>query len=167
VSRYLGSAGLTSIFDLLGPPDLGEELPVGEHLPRPLGKCFEQCHLPRRQAQEFAVEPEFARHAVEHEAADAEAGGGPGRRPCAPQHRPHAREQLAHAKRLGQVVVCSGVECFDLLILFGAGRQHEHGHLAGAAQPCYERYAVLVGQAQVHDQEIGGHRGYLALCCRH
>ena len=73
--------------------------------------------------------------------------------PRAAQMRPHARQQLAGAERLDEVVVGAGVERLDLVLLAGAGRQHEDGHVRPGAQVADQVDAVAVRQAEVeHDQ---------------
>ena len=69
--------------------------------------------------------------------------------------RAHARQQLADAERLGQVVVGAGVERRDLVVLAAARRQHDDRHRRPLAQVADEVDAVAVGQSEVEQHQVG------------
>jgi hypothetical protein len=76
------------------------------------------------------------------------------------QGHTHARHQLGHAKRLGEIVVCAGLERRDLVALLPARREHDDRHLAPLAQLLGHLQAVDVGQPQIqqHDRRLAaGH----------
>ena len=84
--------------------------------------------------------------------------GVPGTR-GSPARGTHARQQFADAERLGQVVVCPGVERRDLVGLPRSRRQHDDRRLRPTAEVADELDAVAVGQAQVEDHQFGPARG--------
>jgi hypothetical protein len=73
----------------------------------------------------------------------------------APQQRPHSREQLGEAKRLGDVVVRTGVEPDDEVDLVRAGRQDQHrrGQALVPDRPG-DVEAVHVRQPEVQHDEV-------------
>ena len=86
----------------------------------------QQAVFDRRDVQLGAGALDGAPGQVDAVVAEFDAGGvrvGPGGVPS--QMGAHARQQLAHAERLDQVVVGAGVEGFDLVAFVGACRQHE------------------------------------------
>jgi len=44
----------------------------------------------------------------------------------AAQRHPYPRQQLADAERFGEVIIGAGVQRVDLVLLVGAGRQHDN-----------------------------------------
>ncbi len=79
--------------------------------------------------------------------------------PCtarAPQQRAHACQQLAHAERLGDVVIGPALEAQHAVGLFGACGQHQDGRLsirAVTADRLTQRDAVEPRQHEIeHDQ---------------
>ena len=78
------------------------------------------------------------------------------RQQVAAEHRLHARHELAHAERLGQVIVGAGLEPEHLVRLLTARRQHQDRRvLVGrlAADRAADADAVEPGQHDVeHDQ---------------
>ena len=77
------------------------------------------------------------------------------------QRHAHARQQLAGAEGLGQVVVGAGVERGDLVALLAARRQHDDRHVRPLAQAPDHLQAVDVGQAEIEDDDVGLARGHL------
>jgi hypothetical protein len=75
--------------------------------------------------------------------------------PGPPQQRLHPDQQLLEGERLDQVVVGAGLEPGHPLGDLAAGGQHEHGHLAGLAQPPAHLEAVDAGQEHVEDDQVG------------
>ena len=88
-----------------------------------------------------------------------DAGRRPGRVPllarvaprAVPQRDAHAREQLAHRERLGDVVVGAGVERADLVLVLAARGEHHDRHLrstrAAGAPPRSRRGPAARGRA--------------------
>ena len=66
-----------------------------------------------------------------------------------------ARQELADAEGLGQVVVGARVERLDLFLLVAACGQDDDRPRIPLAQPCRHFHAVDVGQAQIEDDQIG------------
>ena len=78
------------------------------------------------------------------------------RRPLGPaQDRPDARDELARAERLGQVVVGAELEPEQLVELVVAGREHHDRDRRVAAQLAGDVEAVEAGQAEVEDDQVG------------
>src|SRR5205085_4039010 len=71
------------------------------------------------------------------------------------QRDAHPGKQLAHAERLGDVVVRAGVERLDLRLLLMARREHHDRHRRPLADSADELAAVVVGQREVDDGEVG------------
>ena len=79
---------------------------------------------------------------------------------CAPALRmskrdAHARQQLVHAERLGQIVVRAGVERRDLVFLAAARGDHDDGDAAPLAKAARDIDAVAVGKAEVEQDHVG------------
>ena len=73
----------------------------------------------------------------------------------APQRRLHARAELAHRERLGDVVVGAELEPEDLVDLLGLGGEHDDRHgLALGAQAPADLQAVHARQHHVQHDEI-------------
>ena len=92
-------------------------------------------------------------------------GGGA----AAAQQRPHARDELAHAERLGQVIVGAALEAVDLVGLLAARRQHQDRHVLQVrlAPDCAAHGdAVEPGQHHVEDDQIERLRPRLAAALR-
>ena len=71
--------------------------------------------------------------------------------------RRHARDQLLHGERLGQIVIRSHVEAEQLVALLDARRQHQDRDLLRVVvlpELAGDREAVDVGQVQVEDHEV-------------
>ena len=67
----------------------------------------------------------------------------------------HAREQLADAEGLGQVIVCACVQRSDLVLLVLADREDNDRDLGPLAQLPGDRNPVRVRQADVENDQIG------------
>ena len=76
------------------------------------------------------------------------------RRPA--QQRLDARLQLAHAERLGEVVVAADLQSDDLVELGVAGRQEQHRNARLRAQAAADLVAVDAGQHDVEHHQIEG-----------
>ena len=78
------------------------------------------------------------------------------RHPGAPQRRLHARAELAHRERLGDVVVGAQLEPEDLVDLLGLGGEHDDRDRGAGAQPAAHLEAVHLGQHHVQHDEVEG-----------
>src|SRR5512138_3704163 len=67
----------------------------------------------------------------------------------AAQHGFDARHQLAHAERLGDVVVRADLEPDHTVNLFAAGGDHDDRHAAGLAQLAADVQSIYLGDHQV------------------
>ncbi len=75
----------------------------------------------------------------------------------APHLRPHARQQLLHVERLGDIVVGAGVHAGHLVAPAVARGEDDHRHLALGAAPLLEHAdAVHLRQADVEDDDVVG-----------
>src|SRR5919197_3920397 len=72
----------------------------------------------------------------------------------AAQHRADAREQLARAEGLGDVVVGAELEAHHAIGLFLAPGEHHHGDLGLVAHAPRDRHAVLAAQAEVEHHQV-------------
>ena len=91
--------------------------------------------------------------------------------PLAAQHSLDAGHQLAHAERLGHVVVRPDLQTDDLVDLVCFGRQHQDRHVHLLAQHAAHLDPVHAGEHQVQDQQIGllaagGSNAFLAVADR-
>ena len=139
-------------------PDLFEQDVPRQHAAAMLQQILEQQEFLRRQRDFPAVERDDVPLGVDDDRA---VGERPARRRVVPlraaEQRPHARDQLVRAERLGEVVVGAHLEADDALGFLGAGGQHDdrdrRGVLVGAQQPA-DLEAVDVRQHQVEHDEI-------------
>ena len=97
-----------------------------------------------------------AAHEIDREIAD------PEDRPLAmhlqlmAQRRPHAREQLVHAERLGDVIVGAEIERLDLAGLVAAARQDDdRDALVARSDRPQQLEPVDIGQAEIENDEVG------------
>ena len=103
--------------------------------------------------------PHAASTRVDAEVTDLEGAGDGRRRPelggtvDPPQQRADPRDELAHAERLGQVVVRADAQPDQDVGLVVASRQHQHRHRAHRLDPAAHLVPVEPGQHHVeHDQ---------------
>ena len=76
---------------------------------------------------------------------------------AAPQHGPHAGDQLAQAERLGHVVAGAELEAEHDVDLGVACRHHDDRHRLEAPHLLADLDPRLVGQHHVEEDEIGVH----------
>jgi phosphoribosylaminoimidazole (AIR) synthetase len=69
-----------------------------------------------------------------------------------------AGEQLVGIEGLGKIVVGSGVEAGDAVVLLHTRGQHDDGKVLSAAQLLEQGEAVKDGQHDVENREIVGYR---------
>ena len=67
---------------------------------------------------------------------------------------PHARQQLADAERLGQVIVGAGIESLDLVPLAPARGEHDDRRGRPRADAAGDLDAVQVRKAQVQEDDV-------------
>ena len=73
-----------------------------------------------------------------------------------PQCRAHAREQLFHAERLGDVIVGAEIERLDLGNFVAAARQHHDRNILAPLTNLAEQLEPLhVGKAEIENDEVG------------
>ena len=82
-------------------------------------------------------------------------GRAAGARGAVAQRHAEPRHQLAHAERLHQVVVGTGVERGDLVLLARARRQDEDRDLRPLAQAPDDLRTVEVRQPEIEDHDVG------------
>ena len=73
---------------------------------------------------------------------------------AASQHGPDARDQLAAAERLGQVIVGAHLQSDHPVHLVALGGEHDDRDVRLGAQAPAQRQAVLAGQHQVEQDEV-------------
>ena len=140
---------------VLGPPHRLEQLALRDELARVVDQHLDHVPLGRRQLHLLAVAMDALGDEVDGEVrrGDARLFGRRGR--DAAERGPQAREELAHAERLGDVVVGTGVERGDLVALRLARREDDDGHVGPAAEAGDHVEAGDVGEAEVEDDEVG------------
>jgi hypothetical protein len=116
----------------------------------------EQIELLRRQHDLLRAPREPAGAAVEKQLADADRPWAEGRRVRSPQHRAHARGELARRKRLRDVVVGSELEPDDPIGLLDARGEEDHRQLGPAPNPPAELEPVGPREHDVEDDEARG-----------
>ena len=73
----------------------------------------------------------------------------------APEHGPHARQELGHAEGLGDVVLGAELEAHHLVHLRAARGEHRDRHFVALAAQCAEHLeAVQPREHHVEDDEI-------------
>jgi hypothetical protein len=71
-----------------------------------------------------------------------------------PQRRPHARQQLHRTERLGQVVIRSGIQAGNLVLLGLARGQHDDRDCGELTDPPADITAVHTRHHDVKQQQI-------------
>ena len=72
------------------------------------------------------------------------------------QRRPHAREQLIHAERLGDVIVGAEIERLDLAdLVAAAGQHHDRNRLVARSHHPQQFEALHIGQSEIENDQIG------------
>lgn len=74
---------------------------------------------------------------------------------AAPQHGPHACDELARPERLHEVIVGAHLEPDDAIDLLAFGRQHQDRHVVPGANAPADRQPVLAWQHQVENDQVG------------
>ena len=139
-------------------PGLLEQLLAAEH---GAGVCHERCQkleLARGELDLLALVGGAVAGLVQMDAGDVEHAGAVLHGVCllgsAAQQRVDARQKLADAKGLGEVVVAAELEADDLVELRVAGGEEEHGHVARAADAPTDLVAVDAGEHDVEDDQV-------------
>ena len=94
-------------------------------MPRAAQQHFQHLKFPARQPEAARGRGQLTGRPIERDVAQPQAGIG--LRGVGARHRAHARQQLAHGKRLGQIVVCAAVQPLHLVVDLGLGGQQQHG----------------------------------------
>jgi hypothetical protein len=69
------------------------------------------------------------------------------------QDRPYARNEFADIKRFGKIVICSGFQTGNAVLLVTARREHDDGDFGHGPQFPKQQAAIATGQHHVqHDQ---------------
>jgi len=83
------------------------------------------------------------------------AAAGRRQRARAPQDALDAREQLARAERLRQVVVGAHLQADDAVDFLGARGEHDDRQARAGAQVAAQREAAVAGQHEVEHHDVG------------
>src|SRR5581483_8557696 len=77
----------------------------------------------------------------------------------APQHRPHAHQQLRHDERLHDVVVAADIEAAEDVFDAGGAGEEEEGHFPGRPDaPGHGDPADPVAEMDVEESDVGQER---------
>ena len=140
-------------------PHLAHQLVAPPHSAGLGGEGQEQVELERRQVHLAPPCRDPARPAVDRQVTDGEHRGllrGELARPVdATQQGADAGDDLAHAERLGHVVVGADPEADEQVGLVGTRREHEHRHRPLRLDPPADLEPVEAGQHEVEDDEVG------------
>ena len=123
-------------------PDPLQQLPAAEHLAGMADQQMQQLELLAGGVHHLAVPPHLARRGIDGRSAALQRRPG---RAGAAQHRLHPGHHLAGGVRLDDVVVGALPQAVDPLHLAGAGREHDHRHIAVAANGAKHVEAVYPG----------------------
>ena len=135
------------------PPDLSEQLALGDDLTGPCHEVGQQVELAGAELQRLPVELSGAPTRIKPQSTDGQLGvGGAGRRTaqdCAdPRVEGVGREGLDH------VVVGAGVQCPDDLLVVVAGSGDDDRGAADGTEHAQQLDAIEVRQAQVEDDHV-------------
>src|SRR4029077_2180402 len=108
-----------------------------------------------RQVDRHALARDLQAYGVDDEIAAPQDIAPRDRRVGAPQHRPHARYELAWAERLGHVVVRAELEAGQPVRLLDSRGEHDDRHVALTPQRPGDLEAVHARQPEVEDDEVG------------
>jgi hypothetical protein len=137
-------------------PHLAEQLVARERAPGPRRERGEQVELGRRERDLGAVAQQPAAVEVEYERAQLNAGRGRGvgRPRRAPQHRVHARHQLARAEWLRHVVVGADPQPDEHVGLGVARGEEQDGDGPVGLHAAHDLDAVEARQHPVDDHQV-------------
>ena len=133
------------------PPDLFEQLSLGQHFARIVEQDHQQAKFNRRQVDLFIAAHDAAGRDINVNIGKTHSrlvGLGAG---MATHRHPQSRLQLANAKGFTEIVIGSCVKGGDFVLLLGARRQHDNRHLAPLANLANKRVAVAIGQTQIEN----------------
>ena len=137
-------------------PDLGDQLPVGDHPAGVDGEVGQEAELGGADVHvlpvphhPLPVQVDRQAPAVEGDLALRDVRPAP-----APEVGPHAGAQLAHAEGLGDVVVRAGVQALHDLRLVAQGGDHDDRHVGQLAQALAQLVAVHARHQHVHQHRV-------------
>ncbi len=136
------------------PPDILEQLLLGNHSPRMPGQLRQQRILLAGQRHFHAIQGHPAEGEVHHQRPKAGRHFRATRLGHLAQQGAHPRQKLLDAERLGHIVVGTAIQRIDLLHFTGTHRQHQHRHRAPFAQVTQYLLTVHVRQAQVEHHQV-------------
>lgn len=129
------------------------ELFAAHDATRSARELHEQAKLERRKREINSAERYLLRGNVDDEIADDDARARVRLRFATPEHGVQTREELARVERFGNIVVGAEVETDDAIVVVAAGREHDHGYVAGLADFPADGESVVAGE---HDVEQDG-----------
>lgn len=134
-------------------PNLVQDKLVRQYLVGVVCQQAQELILDRRQMQFLAIHRGDAGIKIDMQLAGIERALGDNaarlRIRKAPERRANAREQLLDRKRLGQIVVGTGIERADFVRVLAARRDHDNRHARPCAHRLHHLDAVHIGQAQI------------------
>ena len=137
-------------------PDASHEVLASNDNPRVRSELDEQVELLSGEIQARALEDRESGGDVDLQIAELDrlSGGALGST-GATQDGTDARDDLARAERLDDVVVGSQLQAENPVHLGAAGGEHDDRHLGAPAQLATDVAAVAVGQGEVEQDEVG------------
>ena len=139
-------------------PDVGEQHVARQHAAPVFEQVFEEQELLRGERHPDAARRDGVGLGIDDDRSIGDRRRA-GRRSAlrAAEQRPHARDQLVRAERLGHVVVGAELEADDAVGFLGARRQHDdrdrRGRVVGAHDAA-DFEAVHLRQHQVQDHQV-------------
>ena len=139
------NAQIVAVLHRIRPPDLIEQLPLGQHLAGIIEQYRQQAKFNRRQVDLLLAAYDAAGGDINVNIGKTHprfVGLGAG---MAAHRHPQPRLQLANTKGFTEIVIGTGVKRGDFVLLLGARRQHDNRHLAPLANLANKRVAVTIG----------------------
>src|SRR3954452_13746481 len=120
------NAQIMSVLDVLRAPHISQQLTMGHDITGTVGQPRQQLELYRGQAHLAIGIPNAV--SVEIDEQTVQLVGSRLHATAKAQRNSNARPQLSNAKRLGDVVVCTGIESFNLAAFVRTGRKDQNGY---------------------------------------
>jgi len=139
------------------PPDLGEQLFVGDHPACVLDKVVEKAELSGAELDQLVVDPYLPSVEVNPQALIDTDGlvDRRGGRLGATENGLYAADHLPWAEGLGDVVVGAELKAPNTVILLALGGEHDDGHTRDLADKTQRVEPVQIGHHDIQENQVG------------